>query len=137
MTCFFQRNKIKLLCLFGFLNFLMQCNVQEQQWAPLNGITFGPRQTVSINRMIPHTLWLTDSTDTLDNLILLTAIPLSGLHCIAIANTICKNELFLTRGRSFYRQKEAQISVFFNFKMNQLMRTPLDCIFIGLCLKFT
>jgi hypothetical protein len=25
------------------------------QWAPLNGITLGPRQTIPINRMIPLT----------------------------------------------------------------------------------
>ncbi len=43
--------------------FSFQKVVTDIQWSPLNGITLGPRQTDSINRMIPstdtHLGWLT------------------------------------------------------------------------------
>ncbi len=62
------------------------------QWAPLNGITLGPRQTDSINRMIPLTNthiallrknrpWILKKIEPINRMIPLTVIPLSGLHC--------------------------------------------------------
>jgi hypothetical protein len=67
------------------------------QWAPLNRITLGPRQTDSINRMIPltntHTLLFWGQTglgflrkiEPINWMILLTVIPLCELHCILMS----------------------------------------------------
>jgi hypothetical protein len=58
---FDEASLLEVLFAFFFLNFSSaqlherNLNVIELQWAPLNGITLGPRQTDSINRMIPLT----------------------------------------------------------------------------------
>ncbi len=77
-----------------YFNFSQDFNIQ---WTPLNGITLGPTKTDPINRMILLTKSLfpmksqfsswwdclnMPKSDSINRLIPLSVIPLSGVHCI-------------------------------------------------------
>jgi hypothetical protein len=105
------------------------------QWAPLNGITLGPRQTDSINRMIPltdtHFLvllpnrpWRSLKNDPINRMNLLTGIPLSGFHCSFMFNSLLDEYNF----GEFYLFLSFSIKSFFSFK--------LLFLHIEICFKF-